>query len=109
MSVQKKYFDKKSAHSSPVIGDLQLVKNYDEDGAEMISFIPVDYSKLVLSNGLVEDWNLNNLLSAGINPDFPIHTGFNNRLEGIDQMNAGIDAINSLLDSTTEETPKTEE
>lgn len=87
MSVLKKYFDKKIHQSSPVQVDYDRVCNYDEDGKEFIVFEKVDYPKIQKANGRVKDWTLDALLAAGINPNFPIHTGYNTRIEGVDVIN----------------------
>lgn len=84
MSVLSKYFSKKVDQCSPVQNDLARKVNYDEDGQEFISYESVDYPKFQASLGTVDDWSLNALLKAGINPAFPISTGLNTRLEGID-------------------------
>lgn len=83
MSVLKKYFDKNVNQSSPVQKDYDRKVNYDEDGNEFLSWVEVDYQKIQDSNGSVLDWRLDKLLAAGINPNFPIATGINTRLEGI--------------------------
>ena len=65
MSVLKRYFDKKVNQCSPVQVDYERVVNYDEDGSEFITYVPVDYKKLVKSNGTVDCWQLDSLLKAG--------------------------------------------
>lgn len=96
MSVLKKYFNDKLNQSSPVQVDYDRVVNHDEEGCEYITYVPVDYKKIVASHGKVSDWSLENLLKAGINPDFPIHTGVGTHLEvasAIDEVMAAIDAL----------------
>lgn len=83
MSVLSAYFDSSLNQASPVQKDYSRVVNYDENGNEYITWEEVDYSSLQAANGKVSDWSLNSLLSAGINPNFPIRTGLNTRLEGI--------------------------
>lgn len=82
MSVLKTYFNKKVNQCSPIQVDYQRIVKFDEDKNELISFEKVDYPALVKSNGTAEIWSLNNLLKAGINPNFPIKTGLNTRIEG---------------------------
>lgn len=103
MSVLKKYFNHRVKLSSPVQKDYNRVVNYDENGNEFVSYEEVDYSTLVHSQGKVTDWSLNALLSAGINPNFPIHTGLNTRLEGLDVVNQASAFVDSLLSETPEE------
>lgn len=105
MSVLKKYFDKKINQSSPVQVDYNRVCKYDEDGKEFIVFEKVDYPKIQKSNGKVKDWTLDALLAAGINPNFPLHTGYNTRIEGVDvikQAEATADAIFADLEKNNE-------
>lgn len=83
MSVLKKYFDKGVNQSSPIQKDYDRKVDHDENGNEFITWVEVDYQKIQDANGNITDWSLNNLLSAGINPNFPISTGLNTRLEGI--------------------------
>lgn len=84
MSVLSKYFNKDVDQCSPIQEDRQRVVQYDEDGNEMVVYLPVDYPTFQASNGLVTDWSLDALLKAGVNPDFPIHTGNPTRIEGTD-------------------------
>ena len=87
MSVLKTYFNQKVNQCSPIQVDYNRVVNYDEAGNELIYYEKVDYPALVKSNGVAEMWSLNNLLKAGINPNFPIKTGVNTRLDGVDEIN----------------------
>lgn len=68
---------------SPIQVDFDRKVNYDEDGNEFITYVEVDYPTLQQSLGSVEHWKLSALLSAGVNPNFSIHTGLNTRLEGL--------------------------
>lgn len=101
MKVLEKHYDKVHCHGTPIQEDFQRVVKHDEDGNEFIVYEKVDYKKILESNGRVSDWSLSNLLKAGINPDFPIHTGFNSRLEGIDVLNDAISDIYEVIDSET--------
>ena len=83
MSVLKAYFDEKVNQCSPVQDDFVRKVDYDEDGNEFISYEKVDYPTLQKSLGTVNDWSISALLKAGVNPDFPIHTGAPTRIEGI--------------------------
>lgn len=105
MSVLKNLFDRSKVYVSSVKEDLQRTVNYDSDGAEYITYEPVDYKKIIDSNGSISDWSLQSLIKAGIDPAFPVHTGLNTRLEGasiVNELSAQADAILSS------ETPKTE-
>lgn len=82
MSVLKSYFDASVNQSSPVQDDYNRIVNYDEDGNEFITYEKVDYPTLQASHGTVADWELNALLKAGVNPNFPIRTGNPTRIEG---------------------------
>lgn len=91
-----KYFNKGVSTSSPIQKDYNRVVNYDEAGNEFITYEEVDYPSVQESHGTVDLWELNSLLAAGVNPNFPIHTGNNTRLEGIgviQQAEAMADAI----------------
>lgn len=86
MSVLSKYFSKSVNQASPVQKDYNRVVNYDEDGNEYITFVEVDYEKFQKSLGTVDMWSLDSLLKAGVNPNFPIHTGNTTRLEGLSSL-----------------------
>lgn len=96
-----KYFSKDIDQCSPVQVDYERVVNYDADGNEIITWEEVDYPAIQNANGIVQDWSLNALLSAGINPNFPIHTGNNTRLEGIDVVNQAAAMADSILAEDT--------
>lgn len=97
MSVLEKYFDTGIDQRSPVQVDYERKVNYDEDGNEFITYELVDYPKIQAANGSVKDWSLNALLKAGINPNFPIRTGINTRLEGIDLVISFEDEADEIL------------
>lgn len=96
-----KYFDKSVPKSSPVQKDYNRVVNYDENGNEFITFEEVDYPAIQQANGEAADWSLNALLAAGVNPNFPIHTGNNTRLEGLNTLNQAIAIADSILAEET--------
>lgn len=87
MNVLTAHFDPSVNQCSPVREDYARVVNYDEDGNEIVTFKLVDYPSIQESHGKVSDWSLEALLKAGVNPNFPIHTGNPTRLEGIDTVN----------------------
>lgn len=97
MSHLKTQFDYECNQFSPVREDLARVVNYDEDGNEFITWEPIDYDKIRVENGSLKDWNLDTLLKAGINPNFPIKTGLNTRLEGIEQVQKAAAVADEIL------------
>lgn len=105
MSVLKNYFNKKTGESL-IQDDYERVVNYDEKGDEIVTWKKVDYEAIQKSNGDVSDWSLDALLKAGINPNFPIHTGNATRLEGIDVVNRAAVIADTLI---TEDTNKNKE
>lgn len=105
MNVLKKYFDTHSGESL-IQDDYDRVVNYDESGSEHITWMKVDYESIQKSNGFVSDWSLDSLLKAGINPNFPIHTGNSTRLEGIDVVSEAAAIADTLI---AEDTNKNEE
>lgn len=96
MSVLTKYFDSSVNQASPVQTDYERRVNY-ADGAEVVTFVVVDYPSIQASHGVVEDWSLNSLLSAGINPNFPIHTGLPTRIEGANTVLAASEVAEQIL------------
>ena len=103
MSALSKYFNKKVNQCSPVQKDVKRVVNYDELGNEFITYPEVDYAAFTASLGTVQDWSLDALLKAGISPDFPIHTGLNTRLEGIDVISQASAIADEILAEGTQE------
>lgn len=101
MSTLKNNFNYKLNGSSPVHTpeDLALVIKKDKNGNSIKIFEPIDYKKIVEDNGTVDMWSLDSLLAAGINPDFPIHTGYNTRLEGISDLDSITDSVDEFLAS----------
>lgn len=81
LSVLESHFDKSINQNSPCHDDYLRVSKFDEDGREIVSYQKADYSDLISSHGSVSDWSLDNLLKAGINPNFSIHTTANSRIE----------------------------
>lgn len=106
MSVLKKQFNYELNQSSPIQLDYNRHVSFDEDGNEVILYELVNYPKEVLAKGKAEDWNLNNLIKAGIDPKFPIYTGYTTRLQGIEQINRADAYAEDLINE--EETEKTE-
>lgn len=91
---------------SPVQKDYDRKVNYDEDGNEIITYEEVDYPTLQQSLGTWDMWSLNSLMKAGIDPAFPIHTGYNTRLDGINDLQQVDGWVDELLNSSTENDTK---
>lgn len=99
MSVLAKHFNPKIDQSSPLKIDLVRRIKVDEKHVEHVVFEPFDYDKFQQSLGTVEDWSLQSLTKAGINPDFPIHTTSPTRLELEQQVEAAAKSANELFSS----------
>lgn len=97
MRAFQKYYDNELVKSSPVCDDLVRVVNYDADGNEFVTWQKFDYPTFQESLGTVDVWSLDALLKAGINPDFPIHTGNNTRLEGVGVVSQAAAIADSIL------------
>lgn len=97
MSVLQKYFDRKLNQSSPVQKDYRRVVKLDENGCEHISFVEIDYPSLQKSLGFADDWSLQNLVKAGIDPAFHIATSFSTRLEAQNYLNGLSETIDTLF------------
>lgn len=97
ISVLKKYFNHELNQSSPVQKDYRRVSKVDENGCEHITFVEVDYPALQKSFGFADDWSLQNLVKAGINPDFQIATTFSTRLDAQNYLNGLSQAIDTLF------------
>lgn len=86
-SVLDTYFDDTVNQLSPVETDYVRVVKYDEKGDEHIVWEPFDYPEYQKFLGPVNNWTLEALLKAGIDPNFGISTGYPTRLEGINAIN----------------------
>lgn len=96
-------FDSSVPAFSPVFGDVERKVEFDEDGKEIVSFVPVDYKKINDERGTVDNWSLDSLLKAGINPNFGIHTGSSvSRIEGFDVIENASKDVDVLLNSSEE-------
>lgn len=97
-SVLSKYFNVGRSQSSPIIPEYQRVSNIDEKGIEYVSYVPFDLTTVTRGNGSVNDWKLNNLIRAGINPaQFNIHTGNVSRIEGIGDLTSIMGDLDAFL------------
>ena len=70
----------------------------DENGVKNVTFKKVDPCEVVKQNGSFLDWKLEKLVSAGIDPRFPIHTSPSTRIEGVEEADAVAKAINEIAD-----------
>ncbi len=70
----------------------------DENGVQNVVFKKVDHRERVKKNGKFNDWKLENLVAAGVDPRFPIHTSPSNRLEGQEEADAVAKAISEIAD-----------
>lgn len=75
-----RHFNYELNQASPVQVDYVQVENVDEDGNVFATREKIDYEKFQSSLGSVKDWSLTSLMKAGIDPNFPIHTGNTTRL-----------------------------
>lgn len=101
MSTKSRVFE--SLSPEPIVGDVRRVVT-KVDGVDIPIFKEVDYSSVTAKLGSVDDWQLNKLLRAGVDPKFPIHTGLPTRLEGANTVQEAV----KMADEILSETPKTE-
>lgn len=85
-NVLSRHFNYDLEQRSPDCEDLVRKKRVDESGNILFVYVPVDYKAIQKANGDADNWSLKNLLQAGINPQFSIHTGFGTRLEAASQL-----------------------
>lgn len=95
ISILDLQYDKNCDVKSPVQDDYVRVVEHDEKGNEYITWKLFDSAAYQKSLGTVDNWSLTELLKAGIDPSFSIHTGYNTRLEGL----SDIDAMAAVADS----------
>lgn len=100
MSVISSQFNYGLNQNSPVIGDVERVVEYDEDGSEKVTFRKVDYPSITKSLGVSSDWSLKSLLAAGVNPNFPIHTGSVSRLENASELESVAKDVDNMFNES---------
>lgn len=98
--VQKTHFNYELNQNSPIMGDLERVVKRDENGAEVIAFEEVNYPLMLKTRPTVEYYSLEAMLKAGVNPNVPIHTGLNSRLEGADDAQVMAETILNAFEDT---------
>lgn len=103
MTVQKHLFNPIS-QCSPVVPEYALKIVHDASGNSIPTWVEVDTDEIIRSHGDINMWSLNALLAAGINPaDMNIHTGYNTRLEGINDLNSVVSDVEATLISEKNE------
>lgn len=106
-NVQQKNYNPEVIQVSPVIPEFALVTKKDEDGADIMEWKETDTKQVLTELGTAQDWCLSALLKAGINPQsMSVHTGYNSRIEGIDDLSAFEAAAEAALMPPTEENNK---
>lgn len=104
MSALTKLFNYKiNQYATPDIPDLTMTVKKNKNGEDIITWEPTDFKKIVADNGTVDMWSLNALIAAGINPDIPIHTGYNTRLEGAGELGIIDEEVEKLLTADSAE------
>lgn len=101
----KSQFNYDLNQNSPVIPGFDRVVSYDEEGAEIISYVETDYPALSKQYGSADNWSLDALLKAGVNPNFSIHTGNVSRIESETGVQAMLqDVVNYYAEQSQNET-----
>ena len=93
-NVLEKYFDDSVNQQSPVEIDYVRKVEHDEKSGEYIVYEPFDYADYQKSLGPVQNWTLDALMKAGIDPNFGIFTGYPTRLEGI----SAVESMSAIAD-----------
>ena len=97
LSVLESHFDKSINQNSPCHDDFVRVSKFDEGGHEVVTYQKADYSTSIASHGVASDWSLDNLLKAGINPNFSIHTTANSRIESYSDVKAVVAEVEAAI------------
>ena len=95
----KLFFDPKKSQQSPVIPEISRKIDYDEKGNEYVSFVPVDTKEIQKSLGSVDNWSIEALTKAGIDPKFGIHTANPTRAEGLGALNDAVATLDAILEN----------
>ena len=108
MSVLASYFNLGINQNSPVSDVYILALRETEDGTELVPQ-KVDYPAIQQSHGTVDDWSIDNLIKAGIDPaSMHISTGYATRLDGLNDLSAFESAADAIFNDSSE-TSKTNE
>lgn len=81
---------------SPLVADMERVEKHAVDGTVSVVYKAVNYAEIQRSHGSAQDWSLNSLKKAGINPAFGIRTGFGTRIEAFGQL-AGFESEADII------------
>lgn len=81
-SVLESHYDKKRNGFSPTCPTFDMHEVFAEDGSRSVIFKETDLQKEIMEpNGKYENWKLDSLLRAGINPNTGINTSPSSRIE----------------------------
>lgn len=97
MSVLSVLFDKSVNQFSPVVDDFVRVSKKDTKGDEVVTYEKFDSAEYQKSISPVDNWGLNSLIAAGIDPAFGIHTSGVSRLDGVAQVESAVQYADTLL------------
>ena len=95
-------FDPSVDQRSPLEPEYHRVVKKDEKGGEYVVYEEFDLAAYQKSLGLVDNWSLDSLIKAGIDPKFPIRTGFNARIEGVGVVNDAANFVESNFSNSVE-------
>lgn len=95
-NVLSKYFDPSVNQASPLVTDYVRTVHHDEKGGEYVTYDKFDSAAYQKELGPVENWSLDSLIKAGIDPRFGIHTTSPSRLEGAAVMNDFVEQSENL-------------
>lgn len=87
---------------SPVFPTIVLRLHEDTNGESIMTLEEDDISSSVLSKGRFQDWSLDSLTKAGIDPRFGIHTTGVARSDNSSALQSSIDEVNKALDALDE-------
>lgn len=88
---------KKNRSYSPQVVEYHRQEFPDANGESHVAYVKTDLNSVRVSNGTGDLWNLSTMLKSGVNPQTPIHTGNNTRLEGISQLNNFVETAENIL------------
>lgn len=97
LNVGQKYFDPSIDQRSPLVTDYVRNVYHDEKGGEYVIYEKFDSAAYQKELGPVENWSLDSLMKAGIDPRFGIHTTSPTRLEGASVMDDFVEKSESLF------------
>lgn len=102
LNVGQKYFDPSVDQRSPLVDDYVRTVHHDEKGGEYVTYEKFDSAEYQKELGPVENWSLDSLIKAGIDPRFGIHTTSPSRMEGASVMNDFVEKSESLYKEINE-------